>query len=93
MIVSETTERFNFIAMKIDVITSNPEVMGGAVVFRGTRVPVETLFDHIEDGISIDEFLEGYPSVSRSQVEQVLDLAAEIFSSGRYKQLYEGLAG
>ena len=79
--------------MKIDVITSNPEVMGGAVVFRGTRVPVETLFDHIEDGISIDEFLEGYPSVSRSQVEQVLDLAAEIFSSGRYKQLYEGLAG
>jgi uncharacterized protein (DUF433 family) len=49
--------------------------MGGAVVFAGTRVPVETLFDYLEAGDSIDEFLEGFPSVSRDQVLSLLEEA------------------
>ena len=49
--------------------------MGGAAVFAGTRVPVETLFDYLEAGDSIDEFLEGFPSVSRSQVLALLEEA------------------
>ena len=49
--------------------------MGGAAVFAGTRVPVETLFDYLEAGDSIDEFLEGFPSVSRGQVLALLQHA------------------
>lgn len=51
--------------------------MGGAAVFAGTRVPVETLFDYLEAGDSIDEFLEGFPSVSRSQVVALLEDAKQ----------------
>lgn len=51
--------------------------MGGAAVFAGTRVPVETLFDYLEAGDSIDEFLEGFPSVSRSQVLALLEDAKQ----------------
>lgn len=49
--------------------------MGGATVFAGTRVPVDTLFEHLEAGDSIDEFLEGFPSVSRDQVIALLEEA------------------
>jgi uncharacterized protein (DUF433 family) len=49
--------------------------MGGSVVFHGTRVPVETLMDYIEGGESIDDFLEGFPSVSREQVVRFLEEA------------------
>ena len=62
------------------VITRNPDVMGGAPVFVGTRVPVQTLIDHLEAGDSIDEFLAGFPTVSRAQVihffEQAMDRLA-----------------
>jgi uncharacterized protein (DUF433 family) len=54
--------------MKSDVVTSSPEVMGGTPVFAGTRVPVETLLEYLEGGESIDDFLEGFPSVKREQV-------------------------
>ncbi len=57
------------------IITSSPDVMGGAPVFAGTRVPVATLFDYLEDGESIDDFLEGYPGVTREQVVAVLEEA------------------
>lgn len=49
--------------------------MGGAVVFANTRVPVQTLFDYLEAGETIDEFLEGFPSVSREQVIAFLEEA------------------
>ena len=52
----------------VPVISSDPQVMGGTTVFAGTRVPVATLLDYLEDGESIDEFLQGFPSVSREQV-------------------------
>ncbi len=49
--------------------------MGGTPVFRGTRVPVQTLFDYLEAGDSIDEFLDGFPSVSRDQIVAFLEAA------------------
>jgi len=54
------------------VIHSDPEILGGTPVYAGTRVPVQSLFDHLEAGDSIDEFLEGFPSVRREQVIAVL---------------------
>lgn len=61
--------------MKPSVITSSPEVMGGTPVFAGTRVPVQTLFDYLEAGDTIGDFLEGFPSVSREQVIAFLEEA------------------
>lgn len=52
--------------------------MGGAAVFRGTRVPVQTLLDYLEAGDSIDEFLEGFPSVSRENVIAFLEQAKDL---------------
>jgi uncharacterized protein (DUF433 family) len=51
--------------------------MGGAVVFHGTRVPVQTLLDYLEAGQSIDDFLEGFPSVAREQVISFLEEAKD----------------
>ena len=48
-----------------EAITRNPEVMHGTPVFRGTRIPVQTLFDHNENGDLLDEFLERFPTISR----------------------------
>lgn len=70
--------------MKDSVVSIDPEIMGGTPCFRGTRVPIETLFDHLEAGDSFEEFLLGFPSVSREQVialleeskQQVLESAA-----------------
>jgi uncharacterized protein (DUF433 family) len=54
--------------MRQQVVSRSPDVMGGTVVFHGTRVPVQTLLDYLEAGDSIDDFLEGFPSVTRTQV-------------------------
>jgi uncharacterized protein (DUF433 family) len=56
------------------LINRDPEIMGGTPVFMGTRVPVKTLFDWIEDGETLDYFLENFPSVSREQAIAVLEL-------------------
>jgi uncharacterized protein (DUF433 family) len=63
--------------MKPPVVSSNPEVMGGTPVFHGTRVPVQTLLDYLEAGETIDDFLEGFPSVSREQVIAFLEEAKD----------------
>ena len=55
-----------------NVLHSDPEILGGTPVFTGTRVPVQSLFDHLEGGQSIDDFLEGFPSVRREQVIALL---------------------
>jgi uncharacterized protein (DUF433 family) len=57
-----------FINMKEVIISRDPDVMGGTAVFCGTRVPVQTLLDYLEAGESIDDFLAGFPSVTREQV-------------------------
>ena len=56
-----------------DLITIDPEILGGAPVFKGTRVPVKTLFEYLENDYSLEEFLECFPSVSRDLVHQVLE--------------------
>ena len=53
-------------------VTVDPEVLGGTPVFRGTRVPVDALLSNLEVGVSIDEFLENFPTVSREQVLEVI---------------------
>ena len=57
------------------IVTSNPNILGGTPVFAGTRVPVESLFDYLRRGRSIDYFLEQFPTVRREQVEALLDEA------------------
>ncbi len=55
------------------VVTQHPDILGGEPVFAGTRVPAKSLFDHLEAGDSIEEFLEGFPSVKREQVITLLE--------------------
>lgn len=62
------------------VIHSDPEILGGTPVFSGTRVPLQNLIDALEGGDSMDEFLEGFPSVRREQVIAVIE-------AGRMKML------
>jgi uncharacterized protein (DUF433 family) len=63
---------------KVDqVVWVDPDRMSGAPCFTGTRVPVQMLLDHLKHGETIEDFLEGAPSVSRQQAELFLELAAE----------------
>ncbi len=59
------------------IISTSPEVMGGTPVFAGTRVPVQTLLDYLKAGESIDDFLDGFPTVSREQVISLLEEAGK----------------
>jgi uncharacterized protein (DUF433 family) len=61
--------------MKPPAVSRNTDVMGGAPVFAGTRVPVQTLLDYLEAGDSIDEFLAGFPTVKREQAAAFLEAA------------------
>ena len=61
--------------MKTKVIEINPEKVSGTPVFAGTRVPIQNLFDYIEGGESLEDFLEGFPPVTREQAIAVLELA------------------
>ena len=61
-----------------DVVSRNPNVMNGALVFKGTRVPVESLIQHLAAGDSLDDFLEGFPSVSREQAIAYLKTTLEV---------------
>ncbi len=63
--------------MKQPIVSRSPEVMSGAAVFHGTRVPVQTLIDYLEAGDSIDEFLEGFPTVTRERVIAFLEEARD----------------
>lgn len=61
----------------LDVVERDPDKVGGAWVFRGTRVPVAALFENLRDGATVDEFLTWFPGVKRIQVEAVLDYELE----------------
>jgi uncharacterized protein (DUF433 family) len=62
------------------IIESNPEIQFGKPVFKGTRVPVQSLFWHLEEGYSIDQFIENFPSVEKKQVEDLLEMTGNIFN-------------
>ena len=63
--------------MKEPIATRSPDIMGGTPVFAGTRVPVQTLIDYLEGGDTIDNFLEGFPTVRREQVIAFLEEAKD----------------
>lgn len=75
-----------------DIICTDPDILGGTPVFKGTRVPVQSLFWHIEQGIPVEEFLEDFPTVSREQVIALLELTGTLFDREHIQRLYEASA-
>ncbi|MDQ6787042.1 MAG: DUF433 domain-containing protein [Acidobacteriota bacterium] len=61
--------------MKNDIVEINPNKVSGTPVFSGTRVPIKNLFDYLEGGESLEDFLEGFPPVTREQAVAVLEMA------------------
>jgi uncharacterized protein (DUF433 family) len=57
------------------LFTSDPDVMGGRLVFRGTRIPVEILFENLADGMSLDEILDAYPNLKRDDAVAAIEIA------------------
>ena len=74
------------------LITIDKDILGGQPVFTGTRVPVETLFNHLEAGVSLDEFLEDFPTVSKEQAISILNAANKLLTSENVEQLYASVA-
>jgi len=64
-----------------DLITIDPDILGGTPVFKGTRVPVRTLFEYLENDYSLEEFLECFPSLSREMVRNVLERSEQALLS------------
>ena len=77
--------------MNYGAINIDPETMGGTPVFTGTRVPIQSLFDYIETGETINEFLDNFPSVKKAFAIQVLEMASKTLTSE--KILNENFAG
>jgi uncharacterized protein (DUF433 family) len=67
---------------RTSVVHSDPEILGGTPVFVGTRVPVRNLFDYLERGHGLDEFLDAFPTVSREQAIAALEAAHEVLTAG-----------
>ena len=61
--------------MKYGAVNIDPETMGGTPVFSGTRVPIQTLFDYIEGGEKLEDFLDDYPTVTKEKAIEVLEMA------------------
>lgn len=72
------TKPVNVGSMSTTVVSTSPDIMGGTPVFPGTRVPVQTLLDYLEAGDTIDEFLRGFPTVTREHVVAFLERAATL---------------
>jgi uncharacterized protein (DUF433 family) len=75
-----------------DIIDIDNDILGGQPVFKGSRVPVESLFSHLEKGISLDEFLDDFPTVDKAKAVAVLEIAGKIVSSKNIKAIYETAA-
>ncbi len=67
---------------KASIIHSDPEILGGTPVFVGTRVPVQSLFDYLEGGETLEEFLRQFPSVKREKAIAALDMARDSLLAG-----------
>jgi uncharacterized protein (DUF433 family) len=75
-----------------ELITVDAEVLCGCPVFKGTRVPVESLIWHLEKGATLDEFVADFPSVTHAQASGVLELVGGLFSAEKISKLYEAAA-
>jgi uncharacterized protein (DUF433 family) len=62
----------------VNVIVKNKDILGGTPVFRGTRVPIQTLFDYLEGGETIEDFLHGFPTVTREAALAALEEAKDL---------------
>ena len=79
--------------MKIqDIIQISPDIQFGTPVFHGSRVPIEFLFEFLEDGLSIDQFLEEFPSVRHEQVVLLLEMTNRLHQSPKIFDIYESVA-
>jgi uncharacterized protein (DUF433 family) len=74
------------------LIAIDPDTLGGTPVFAGTRVPIQTLFDHLETGVPLDEFLDDFPSVSKWQAVALLKVASQLLIAKNVAQLYAAFA-
>ncbi|HEY0544755.1 MAG TPA: DUF433 domain-containing protein [Pyrinomonadaceae bacterium] len=68
-----------------DLINRSDDILGGTPVFAGTRVPLQTLFDYLEEGDTLDEFLDDFPAVSREHAIKVLEKLKETFLAQEYE--------
>ena len=75
-----------------DIINIDKDILGGQPVFKGTRVPVESLFDHLETGVSLDDFLDDFPSVSKEQAIALLNIANKLLTYKDIAKLYAVVA-
>ncbi len=75
-----------------DFISIDQEILGGQPVFKGNRVPIESLFLHLEKGVPLAEFLEDFPTVSKEQAISVLGIAEKIMTSKNIEKIYETAA-
>ncbi len=75
-----------------DYINIDKEILSGNPVFKGTRVPIQSLFDHMEKGISLDEFLDDFPTVKKEQAIAIIEIASKILTSKNIEQIYETAA-
>ena len=64
--------------METQLVTTDPEILGGTPVFSGTRVPVAVLFENLADGLSLEEILESYPTLKREQAIEALQQAERL---------------
>jgi len=71
-----------------DIISLDDEIIGGQTIFKGTRVPIDTLFDHLEARFTIDSFLDDFPTVNKEQAIALLEFANKLFNAKNFTQLY-----
>jgi uncharacterized protein (DUF433 family) len=74
---AQCSQSYTVVMTRDLIVNSDPDILGGTPVFAGTRVPIRSLFDHLEAGDSIDDFLEGFPSVRRDQVLSLIEPSQE----------------
>ncbi len=75
-----------------DYILIDKEILSGQPVFKGTRVTIDSMFWHLENGSSLNEFLEDFPSVNKEQAVAVLEIAGKLLTSKDIEKLYETAA-
>lgn len=75
-----------------NIITIDDDILSGQPVFKGTRVPVESLFEHLEVGVPLNEFLDDFPTVSKEQAIALLEIANKLLASKNVAQFYATVA-
>ncbi|NJO03609.1 MAG: DUF433 domain-containing protein [Bacteroidia bacterium] len=76
-----------------DLITIHPDIVSGTPVFKGTRVPIKSLFDYLATGQSLETYLEDFPNVSKEQALKVVDLSGEVLLKLCDSLSYESIIG